>query len=199
LAGERKRSYDPVALRGRILDVAAAAFQAHGYHATSTHDIMRKAGVTGGAFHHHFPSKKSLGLAVVRERVAPEVEQTWIAPVRTAKTALKGVLDVFEDIATSLDAQGKVFGCPLNNLTIELSLADPEFQRAVGEVFDGWRKAIADKARTDKAGAPNADGIGALVVAAYSGAMAMAKAEQSAEPLRLCASQLATLLRAMRP
>jgi hypothetical protein len=33
-----------------------------------------------------------------------------------------------------------------------------------------------------------------LIVASYSGAMAMAKASQSAEPLRACAVQLETLM-----
>jgi TetR/AcrR family transcriptional repressor of nem operon len=57
----RGRSNDPEAMRRRVLDVAAAAFQKRGYHSTSTHDIMREAGVTGGALHHHFPTKKALG------------------------------------------------------------------------------------------------------------------------------------------
>ena len=69
----RTRFNDPEAMRRRVLDAAAEAFQSHGYHSTSTHDIMRAAGVTGGAFHHHFPSKKALAVAVIRERVAKAV------------------------------------------------------------------------------------------------------------------------------
>jgi AcrR family transcriptional regulator len=192
-----KRSYDPVALRARVLDVASAAFQARGYHSTSTHDIMREAGVTGGALHHHFPTKKSLGLAVIKERVVPAVEETWINPVRRAPTVLDGVLRAFEDIAKSVDERGKVLGCPLNNLAIELSLADPEFQVAVGQIFVGWKEAIADKLRADQAPLAirtSPDEIATFVVASYSGAIAMAKAQQNSEPLRTCARQLASLL-----
>jgi AcrR family transcriptional regulator len=194
---EARRSYDPVAMRARILDVASAAFQARGYHSTSTHDIMRDAGVTGGALHHHFPTKKSLGLAVIKERVAPTVEETWINPVRRARTALKGILRAFEEIAESVDKRGKVLGCPLNNLTIELSLADPEFQAAVGQVFRAWKKAIADKLNADKpslAVSTTPNELATFVVASYSGAIAIAKAQQSSEPLRTCARQLASLL-----
>jgi AcrR family transcriptional regulator len=194
---EARRSYDPVAMRARILDVASTAFQVSGYHSTSTHDIMRDAAVTGGALHHHFPTKKSLGLAVIRERVAPAVEETWINPVRRARTALDGILRAFEDIAESVDKRGKVLGCPLNNLAIELSLADSEFQAAVGQVFLAWKEAIADKLQADKppaAVAISPDEFGTFVVASYSGAIAMAKAQQSSEPLRTCARQLASLL-----
>ena len=78
----RTRFNDPAAMRARVLDAAAKAFRSQGYHSTSTHDIMRAAGVSGGALHHHFPTKKALAVAVIRERVARAVEQTWIEPIR---------------------------------------------------------------------------------------------------------------------
>ncbi len=194
---EQIRSNDPEGLRRRVLDVAAAAFQADGYHSTSTHDIMRAAQVTGGALHHHFPTKKLLGLAVIKERVAPAVEQTWIAPIRSAPSVIGGILSTFEAIATSVDERGKVLGCPLNNLVIELSLADKEFQAALAEILDAWRKAIAQKVSSEKGVVTrsiNPDDLATFVVASFSGAMAMAKARQSSEPLRSCARQLAILL-----
>lgn len=197
MTSHRKRSYDPAGLRARILDVAADAFQANGYHSTSTHAIMREAGTTGGAFHHHFPTKKSLGLAVIKERVDPAVEQTWIRPIRQAGAVLEGVLQAFDDIANSLDKRGKILGCPLNNLAVELSLADAEFQLAVGQVFESWKHAIADKARSETAEtaiSADPEEFATLVVASYSGAIAMAKATQNSEPLRTCARQLGLLL-----
>jgi AcrR family transcriptional regulator len=197
---ETRRPYDPVAMRARILDVASAAFQARGYHSTSTHDIMRDAGVTGGALHHHFPTKKSLGLAVIKERVAPAVEETWINHVQRARTAVNGILRAFEGIAEAIDERGKVLGCPLNNLAIELSLADPEFQAAVGEVFLAWKKAIADKLKADKpAVRVSPDELATFVVASYSGAIALAKVQQSSDPLRICARQIASLLGVASP
>jgi AcrR family transcriptional regulator len=195
----RKRTNDPEAMRRRVLDVAALAFQSGGYHATSTHDIMRDAGVTGGALHHHFPTKKAIALAVLRERVAEAVELTWIEPVRSARTAADGVRNVFAAIVAALDEGGRVVGCPLNNLALELSLADAEFRNEMASVFDRWRHAIAEKLRADRAaGAVQhvpPEEVATLVVAAYSGAMAMAKAKQSTEPLKICARRLAALLR----
>ena len=192
------RSNDPEAMRRRVLDVAAAAFQARGYHATSTHDIMREAGVTGGALHHHFPTKKALGLAVIRDRVGQAVEDTWIEPIRTAPTAAVGICEVFQQLTATLDHRGTVLGCPLNNLALELSLADPEFQQALQSIFERWQTALAEKLRADQAAGALTDvepeRLAAFIVAAYSGAMAMAKAKQSSEPLAVCAQQLAALL-----
>jgi AcrR family transcriptional regulator len=192
------RSNDPEAMRRRVLDVAAAAFQARGYHSTSTHDIMREAGVSGGALHHHFPTKKALGLAVIRDRIAQAVEETWIEPVRSAPTAADGIRAVFGQLTATLDDRGTVLGCPLNNLALELSLADPEFQQALQSIFERWQTALAEKLRADQAAGALKTGdpeqLATFIVAAYSGAMAMAKAKQSSEPLGTCAQQLAAFV-----
>lgn len=187
-----KRTNDPEGLRQRVLDVAADAFQARGYQATSMHEVMREAGVTGGALYHHFPTKKALGLAVIRERVAREVAETWIAPVRAAPTAAQGIALTFRSIVAGLEERGRVAGCPLGNLALELSLADPEFRTAVEEVFESWRAAIAERLGAEGARHPHATAT--LVVASYSGAMTMAKAAQNPAPLTECAQLLAELM-----
>jgi AcrR family transcriptional regulator len=194
----RTRFNDPEAMRSRVLDAAAEAFQSRGYHSTSVHDIMRAAGVSGGALHHHFPTKKSLAVAVIRERVAKAVEQTWIEPVRSARTAVDGISEVFEQISKGLDERNVVLGCPLGNLAIELSLADRDFREAILDVFEHWRKTIAQKLRADQAAGSlpglDTDAFATFVVASYSGSIALAKAEQAAGPLRTCARQLAAAM-----
>lgn len=186
----KKRTNDPEGMRCRVLDVAEDSFQARGYHASSLGDLMAAAGVTGGALHHHFPTKKALALAVIEERVAAAVQETWVEPVRAAPSAREGVRTVFEAVAAQLERQGYVRGCPLNNLAHELSLADADFRIALADIFAGWRRAIADKMRTDQEGGgeggTDPDRFAALTVAAYSGAMSMAKTAQDARVLRDC-------------
>jgi TetR/AcrR family transcriptional regulator, transcriptional repressor for nem operon len=152
---------------------------------------MGTAGVTGGALHHHFPTKKAIGLAVIRERVAAAVEETWIRPVEAASSARDGVQRVFATVAAELARQGFVRGCPLNNLAHELALADPDFREELARIFDRWQTSIADKIRLDqREGRETEDTdperFAALSVATYSGAMSMAKAAQDAQVLRIC-------------
>lgn len=184
-----RRKNDPAAMRGRILDAAFDLFQEQGYNASSVHQIAAKAGVTGGAFHHHFPTKKALGLAVIAERVAAAVEETWLEPIKSAATAADGILHVLNGLARQLDAQGSVRGCPVNNLTLELAFADDAYRAALRQLFDRWRETIAGRL----AGA-DADARATMVIASYSGAMAIAKVEQRGEPLRICAKELEPLL-----
>ena len=194
MARPRKRINDPEGLRRKVLDVAEESFQARGYHASSLGDLMAAAGVSGGALHHHFPTKKALALAVIDERVAAAVEETWIAPVLAAASARQGVRAVFEAVAAELEQQGFVRGCPLNNLAHELSLADPDFRTALAGIFSAWREAVADKIRADKQAGKEPDTdperFAALVIATYSGAMSMAKTAQDATVLRDCLAAL---------
>lgn len=50
-------------VRERLLDAAIAAVRTRGFSATSVDEICRAAGVTKGAFFHHFSSKAALGVA----------------------------------------------------------------------------------------------------------------------------------------
>lgn len=203
MAGARAnkiRKNDPHGLRRRVLDVAARRFQSAGYGGTSMHDVAGEAAVTGGALYHHFPTKKDLALAVIGERVSAEVAETWILPVQAAATAAAGVLSVFEATADVLEARGAVSGCPLNNLALELSLADPDFRAAVAAEYGSWRQAIAERLQRDLAtggaGFAAADPVAFadMVVAMFSGAMAIAKADQRATALRSCAFWLRRLM-----
>lgn len=49
----------------RILESAIKLFSGHGYNKASVDDICREAGISKGAFYHHFESKQALFLAVL--------------------------------------------------------------------------------------------------------------------------------------
>jgi AcrR family transcriptional regulator len=194
----RTRANDPEGVRKRVLDAAAVLFQAHGYASTGTQDIFDAAEVTSGAFYHHFTGKKELGLAVVRERVAVEVEGTWIAPLRDARSTLDGVTAVFASIGKELDRNRAVRGCPVNNLALELAYIDVDFRRELKVVFDRWRSALAAKLAEDMdrriVRRRDPEALASYVVSVYSGAMALAKVEQQSRPLDDCLSELTTAL-----
>jgi AcrR family transcriptional regulator len=97
--------------RTHILEAALKRFANHGYKAASIDQICTDAGVSKGAFYHHFPSKQAVFLAlfedwlgtieagfeVVRQPTAPEtlLQMTGILPAifATADTRLPMFLE----------------------------------------------------------------------------------------------------------
>lgn len=190
----RTRTNDPIGMRNRVIDVAASAFQMRGYSATSVNEVLQESGVSSGALHHHFPTKKRLIEAVLQERIAVEVDETWARAVREAPDALTGILSVFGTVADALDTQGSVSGCPLGNIALELARSDEELREMIGAEYRKWREAIAQKLRTDGTAIADPEGFAVMVIALFTGAMSLAKVEQNGQPLRDCAAQLRTLV-----
>ncbi len=52
--------------RARILDAAVRRFAIAGYDAASVDDICAEAGVSKGAFYHHYPTKQAVFLALMQ-------------------------------------------------------------------------------------------------------------------------------------
>jgi TetR/AcrR family transcriptional regulator, transcriptional repressor for nem operon len=53
----------PINARSKLLEAATTIVRQKGYAATSIDDLCKAAGVTKGAFFHHFPSKEALAVA----------------------------------------------------------------------------------------------------------------------------------------
>lgn len=196
---DRTRRNDPEGLRSRLLDTAANLFQERGYNATGMRDIMSATGVSSGALHHHFATKEALALAVIADRVTPAVRELWIEPVKHSRSLSRTVAEIFADLIRSIERQGFVRGCPLNNLAMELSYASPQYREPLQAVFQEWERALAQRLSSTRAGArlDRAQRAAAadFVIATYSGAMNLAKAKQSASPLRSAAATLAAWFR----
>lgn len=77
--------------REAILAAAEESFARHGYDATGVAEICRRAGVTKGAFYHHFPSKQAVFLELLARWLERLDEQ--VAAIRAeAKTVPEGLL-----------------------------------------------------------------------------------------------------------
>jgi len=125
------------ATRHHILAVATEEFLAHGYAGTSLSDLIRAAGITKGAFYHHFPSKEALAVEVVRTRQAE-----WAARVVQASAShdravdqLRAMAQVASDLKEQDQGQGQATS--LQRLCAELC-EDPELAPQIAGYCDAW-------------------------------------------------------------
>ena len=160
---------------------------------------MAATGISSGALHHHFPTKHALAMAVIADRVAPAVRETWIEPVRNSTSLSKGVAEIFADLIGSIEQQGFVRGCPLNNLAVELSYASPQYREPLQAIFKEWETALAQRLSNTREGArldrAQRSAAANFIIATYSGAMNLAKTTQNAVPLRSAAALLSSWFR----
>jgi AcrR family transcriptional regulator len=71
----------------RILNAAADCFARRGYDATGVADLCATAGVSKGAFYHHFPSKQAVFLALLNRWLAILDERLLAATQQTSSAA----------------------------------------------------------------------------------------------------------------
>lgn len=181
--------------RQRILEASYAEILQRGFQAASVCDILAGAGLTKGALYHHFPSKKDLGLAVINELVRAQFEKGLFQPLRESRQPAQALLELIEAKGRAGDPVLVLLGCPLNNLTQEMSHLDADFQAALCGLMHEWRDAVKDVLlRAQGAGQvrPDVDCAGAalFIVSAWEGCAGAAKNAQSSQVFCVCMTQL---------
>lgn len=73
MAQKPARTYNPEQTRAAIIEAGLELFGSGGYHGTSVSDVAEAAGITKGAFYHHFESKEELLLLIHDEYVAHQL------------------------------------------------------------------------------------------------------------------------------
>src|SRR5437764_15396087 len=115
------RGRDPEATLSRLLEVGHEEIYLHGFKGASLEKILSRAGLTKGAFFHHFSSKAEFGYAVVDEVIANMIAAQCVHPLARASDPLETIATEFERGATLLRDQRPILGCPLNNLAQAMS------------------------------------------------------------------------------
>jgi AcrR family transcriptional regulator len=145
LGGHEKKpkSRDPARTRERLLQAGFREVFRSGFQSASIDTILAATNVTKGALYHHFNSKEDLGLAIIEEIVAEMTRDRWLRPLQRSKDrdpidALIGVVQAIP--ARPRDVKG---GCPLVNLTQEMSQLDEQFRKRLARIFHNWQEAIA--------------------------------------------------------
>ena len=143
---------DPEKTRTTILNAAFDEIYHRGFQGCSVNDIVDKTGLTKGAFFHYFSTKNDLGYAIVDEVLTEMVLDRWIRPLVAYKNPVQGIVSRFKKLIETTPDEHVGLGCPLNNLTQEMSSIDPVFREKLQAVMELWisetekylRKAQAD-------------------------------------------------------
>lgn len=129
----------------KLLNAALDLFRRHGYAATSVDELCAAAGVTKGAFFHHFASKEELGAAAAKHWSVTTAGFFAEAPYHAPADPLARVLAYIDFRKTLLDGPLPAITCVAGTLVQETygdSAAIREAARAA--IFDHAQTLVPD-------------------------------------------------------
>ena len=172
-----------------------------GYRSADLDAILAAAGVTKGALYYHFDDKEALGHAVVDEVIAGSVQRKWVQPLRNATNPIDTLVRIVR--SESLKREDVQRGCPLLNLSQEMSGLDEGFRRRTAKLFKDWRDAVAEALREGQKRRVVRSDIdvnetATFLIAAYEGYVVLTKNSQDARMMRSGQTRVIRLLESLR-
>jgi TetR/AcrR family transcriptional repressor of nem operon len=174
--------------RSKLLDAAIAVIREKGYAATSVDELCARAGVTKGAFFHHFPSKDSLAVTAANYWSELSVALFAAAPYQQLADPLDRVLGYLDFRKALLCDEVAEFTCLAGTMLQEAYETHPDIRDACDACIGGH----AAKVESDIAEAMKlyrlraswtAKSLALHTQAVLQGAFILAKAKGNAEPV----------------
>lgn len=170
--------------RGKLLDAALGLFREKGYGATTVDELCAAAGVTKGAFFHHFRSKEELGMAAVRHWSEVTGALFAAADYHRHEDPVDRVLAYLDLRKALVRGSAGEYSCVAGTVVQEIHATSPAIRAAADESILGGAAHIEEYlsealARTPVAGV-DARGLALHVQAVIQGAFVVGKARDDA-------------------
>ncbi len=119
--------------RIRLLDAAVDVIRTQGYNATTVDDLCAAAGVTKGAFFHHFHSKTALAVAAADHWSTTTGELFSSADYHERSTPTERVLGYLDFRRNLIGDDPAKFSCLVGTMTQETFATYPDIRDACGQ------------------------------------------------------------------
>lgn len=126
--------------RTQILNKNYEAICKHGFQGLRTDKVISELNITKGAFYHYFPSKNSVGYAVVDEIITPNYVSNWANLIREDVHVIDAFIEALTTIKGYSNPENIYLGCPLNNLIQEMSPLDEGFRKRLLKIVNTKKK-----------------------------------------------------------
>jgi TetR/AcrR family transcriptional regulator, transcriptional repressor for nem operon len=170
--------------RIKLLDASLNVIRAKGYSATTVDDLCGAAGVTKGAFFHHFASKEALAIAAADYWSETTSALFAEAPYHAHADALDRVLGYIDFRKALLKGSIPEFSCLVGTLVQEVYDTHPAIRAAVDRSISEHAARIEvdiAEAMREHAVAGNAKSLALHTQVVIQGAFILAKAKGGAE------------------
>jgi len=168
--------YRVPAVRDQMIDSAIFLLARDGYGATSFSAVLEHARAPRGSIYHHFPDGKEELIGAAVERVT---ERTLDGLATLHGRPAEQVISAFAlGWRRILERDECRDGCPIMAVATAAD-AEPALGLAVEQAFSRWRSALGETLVAGGIGAEAAPDLAAYLIAAYEGALMLARAQRS--------------------
>ena len=177
--------------RERLIESGRALMHERGYTAVGVSEVCTRAGVNKGSFYHFFPSKQDLAREVI--------QSFWSMTSDALDEMVEGngpPLDRFKSFFRQSyrwhkrlkKETGKLLGCPLGNLALEMSNQDPELRTclkdAIGRYIHRFEAVLRQAVDSGDLPEQSTGKAALMVMSLVEGTLMMAKMEDDPEVLK---------------
>ena len=175
--------------RDDIIRVGLEILGDKGFNSCGIDAVLKTAKIPKGSFYYYFPSKEEFGLAVLdlfAVQAKAHAESYLQDKTLTPMARLRRYLN---EVAAEIEEEGCKRGCFLGNMTQEMAGQNDRFRIKLNEIWDGWKRIIADCLREAKAVKEikrdsDVDLLAEFIIVGMEGGMLRAKVSKTALPMR---------------
>ncbi len=125
-----------------ILKKGAKIIHLKGYHNTGINEILKSSGVPKGSFYFYFKNKEDFGLQLIDYLSTHFTSQANKHFLNSDKMYLGRLSDFFDEFQRYFNAQICTLGCPIGNLSLEMSDLSETFRKKLAIVMESMKQSI---------------------------------------------------------
>jgi len=168
-------------------------FRRNGYAATGTNEIVAVSGAPKGSLYHYFPGGKTEIAAAAVTHAGAVVSATLTALTAEHPTAAAAIRAYGVLLAGWFAKSGYREGCPIATTILELAPATEEVTAAGRQVYDDWVGIFAAALIRDGVGDNRAAALARTAIAAFQGALILARTAQNETAVAETTAEIANL------
>jgi AcrR family transcriptional regulator len=173
--------------RERMIVSAALVMRERGVDATSFSEVIERSRAPRGSIYHYFPGGKAQ-LIEEATHYAGEFTAAGLVAALDSDEPVVAVHDFAETWTEILEQSHFGAGCPVVSAALEGDRA-PGARGAAADAFRRWERLLA-AALERHTGQERAASLATLIIAAIEGAVVVARAQRSTQPVRHVAAEL---------
>ncbi|MGB5659882.1 MAG: TetR/AcrR family transcriptional regulator [Thermoanaerobaculia bacterium] len=195
---------DPTTTKQRLLQAVFRVSHREGFRSADLKAILARAGVTKGALYHHFGGKAELGHEMVDQVLRDWILGRWLYPIEKASDPIGALIELARRSDQEVTPERLALGCPLNNLSQEMSAIDEGFRQRLSSIYQEWRDGLRVLLERGQRNGTVREGVDAasaatFIVASWEGSIGLAQCERSKDVLSACRLGIERYLETLRP